>query len=190
MKIKLIGIGIAVLFLAAAVVTVNIQTKKIDRLNTENARLEHNNLFLMADINQNGTLYLKEKEINSKLLAERDSLSEALKIRPKQILKIVTNTLTERDTVRVPVYVQSVSVDTWELSDTGKCFIYDADLYLENNKMEVWRSNFEYNNKTTEVNYYKRPFNFWFIHLGKKKYFREITPTCGESITKEINFIK
>jgi len=188
-KVKTGLIIFAVLFLAGAVVTVNIQTKKIKRLKSENTRLDNNNYQLMSDNRKQTNLVLKEKEVTGKLKKERDSLAKSLQIKPKQIEKIITIQNIVHDTVKISVPVEIVSKGVWNISDSDKCFQWHAKAVLKGDSLNINRTLFFYNNKTIEVFWQKRPFNFLFIHLGKPKNYQQISSECGEVIIKSFQFI-
>jgi len=189
-NIKLILIGIAVLFFATAIVTVNIQAKKIKERDKEIARIQLNNIQLMAENKQKTTLVLKERELTGKVLAERDSLAERLKIRPKEILKVITETIIQTDTVikKVPVYIAEQNF--WKIKDAGPCFKWQADAFLKDDSLSVNRTLFSYSNKTTDVYFKERPRKFLFIRYGKWQYKQKIDSECGGISTREIQFIK
>src|SRR5512135_447495 len=96
-KFKLILIGFSVVLLFGLVATVNIQIKLLKKRNADICRLTENYNQLMRDDLKTTTLFVKEKELTRKLKAERDSLAKALRIRPKDIEKIVYVTTTIRD---------------------------------------------------------------------------------------------
>lgn len=189
-NIKYYLIGITVLFLVAAVVTVNIQSKKINRLQTDNFRLEGNQFALLEDTKAQTTLFLKQKEITGQLLKERDSLAKALKIPPKQVEKISYNTITVHDSIDKPVLVFIAGQNFWKIKDKDKCFTWEADAFLLNDSLSVKRTDFSYQNKTTEIYYRKRPYHIWFIKYGKWIYKQKIDATCGNSTIKVFNFTK
>ena len=189
-NIKLILTGIAVLFLAAVVVTVKIQAKKIKAQKEEIARVQLNNMQLMGENRQKTTLVLRKDEINGKLKVTIDSLSKVLRIKPKQIERIITNTVIQKDTVikKVPVYISGQNF--WKIKDSGPCFKWQADAFILDDSLSVNRTLFFYNNKTTEVYFKERPFRFLFIKYGKWQFKQKIDSECGGISTKEIQFIK
>lgn len=189
-NIKLYLIGFAVLFLITAVVTVNIQAKKIKAQKAEIERVQANNMQLMAENRRQTTLFLTEKEITGKLSHERDSLAKALKIRVKEITKIVYVDVITRDTIKVPVYVTIAGKDIWKIADAGECFKWSGNAFKTGDSLKVERTLFEYSNRTTEVYYKQRPFKFLFIRWGKWVYKADIKSECGNPVQKTINFIR
>ena len=190
MKLKFIAIGLVVLFIAGLTVTVNIQQTQIKKKDAENARLQFNQLELSKENTELTSLTLRKDEVIGRYKITLDSLSEAYEVKPKQIVRYIERVITEKVTDTVRVYVTEVNQDNWLLSDTGKCFIYEADVYLTNQNLEVWRSNFEYENTTTDVYYKIRPRKFLFLKFGKWQYRHDVNSECGESYTKEVTFIK
>lgn len=189
-KIKIYLIGGAALFLMATAVTVNIQRKVIKKRNAEIARIAANNSQLMQDNAQTTTLYLVEKEVTGRLKMERDSLAKSLNIKPKQIEKIVYVVNSTHDTVIVEVPVIYQEANRWQISDTGKCYIWQGVAFLRDDSLKIQRTLFEYNNHTIETFYRKRPYKFLFIRFGKWRYHQKIDAECGSVQVKSINFSK
>lgn len=180
----------AVLFVGAAVVTVNIQTKKIKALKADNLRIENNQFALMSDARQQTNLYLREKEVTGKLKHERDSLAKSLNIKPKFIEKIVYIDNSTHDTVKVPVPSQITGKDSWKITDGNECFKWAANALKQGDSLKVTRTLFEYDNRITQTFYKKRPYKFLFIRYGKWQYLQKIDATCGNSTIQTFNFSK
>lgn len=189
-NLKLYLIGVVILFLAGTVITVNLQAKKIKRIEADNFRLESNQYQLMADARTQTNLFLKEKEINGILHQERDSLANSLQIKPKQVLKIVYETQTIHDTILKPVQVFIQGQNFWKIKDQDKCFTWQADAFLKNDSLEINRTLFDYHNKVTDVYYRKRPHKFLCFHFGKYQNFNQKSSECGNTVTNIFNFIK
>lgn len=189
-KIKLIIIGIVILFVASLVITINVQIKKINSLELDNLRLGYNQNQLNDTITNLTVLTLTQKETIGKYAQQRDSALKALHLKPKQVLKIITNTITETIHDTIPVPVNIVTDNVWKITDTGKCFVYKADILLLDDSLSVYRTDFIYQNKTTEVFFKVRPHKFLFIRWGKWDYKRDISSECGQSKVEDITFIK
>jgi len=189
-KVKTGLIIFAVLFLAGAVVTVNIQTKKIKRLKSENTRLDNNNYQLMSDNRKQTNLVLKEKEVTGKLKKERDSLAKSLQIKPKQIEKIIYLDNSTHDTVKVPVPVTITGKNEWLLRDSTKCLKIVYNVKLKGDSLIAERQLLEDNNRIIETFYRIRPHKFLFIKYGKWVYRQKIDSECGETTEKIFTFIK
>jgi hypothetical protein len=185
MNPKLIGIGIIVLLIFGMGVTIGIQTKKIKAQDNKIVRLADNIDQLLQENVTQTALILTQKEITGKVSLQRDSLANALKIRPKQVTKYIDRVITEviRDTIEVKVVKQIDS--TYFISDKDKCFTWEGIAIIERGDMEVKRLLFEYKNEIADVFFWKRK---WF--LAKKKYYQQTIQTCGESKTLEVSIIK
>lgn len=187
-KVKYYLIGVAVLFLIGAVVTVNIQKNKIKLLNSENERLSGNNYQLFTNVRNQEQLFLREKELSKVLIQQRDSLSRTLRIAPKQVISIKYETQTIHDTVNKMVFVEKVAQNFWHISDNDKCWTWKGNAILNDDSLNIVRTSFDYKNKVTET-YYKKAPHLWFIRLGKWKYYTDKKPECGELVTQEFHFI-
>jgi len=188
-RLKLILIGIAILIIASAFVTVNIQAKKIAKLNSENARLESNNFQLMADGREQTNLYLRQREITGKIKLERDSIAKALKIKPKYIDRIITIDLSTHDTVKVPIPVIISGKNEWNFTDSSKCLKIAYNAKLIGDSLKVVRTSLDNDNKITQVFYKKRPHRFIF-RFGKWQYLQKISSDCDGVKYQNIVFEK
>lgn len=189
-KIKTYLIIAAFLFLAAAVITVNVQAKKLIKLRADNFRLEGNQFSLMSDARQQTNLYLKEHEVTGRLKRSRDSLAAALKVKPKQIEKIVYIDNSTHDTIPKEVPVYMTGTGGWKITDGNDCFKWSANAFLRGDSLKVERILFENNNRITQTFYRKRPYRFLFIKYGKWNYLQKISSTCGSSTIETFNFSK
>lgn len=190
MKLKTILIGAVILFVISAVVTANILLKQNKKLKAENERVQNNNFQLMQEKLEYSNLLIKEKEVTGDLRLKVDKLAKDLRVKPKFINKIVYVTVTDIDTIlkEVPVFV--VSKDFWHITDTGKCFTYDADIKLLNDLISVKRTGFIYTDSTTTVYYRKRPNKFLWFPVGKRVNYVQVSSKCGQGKVSEFNFIK
>lgn len=188
MKLKTILIGIAILFVASAFVTANILIKENRNLKTEIQRTQNNNFQLMQEGLKYSSLLVKEREVTGKLRKERDEIAEKLKIKPKFIDKIVYVTTTETDTVIKEVPVTVVSKDFWHVSDTGKCFTWDADIKLLNDILHVNRTGYA-NTDSVSMTYYRKRLNkFLWFSVGKRVNYVQVDSKCGDSKVQEFTF--
>lgn len=185
---KLLIIKISAVVLICVIVF--YQFKKIQNQNVNISRLENN---WNQQIVKNSTivnLLLSEQEQSGQLTRSKDSLSKLLQIKPRQIQKIVYITINETDTIKVNVPVYHINKNEWILRDSGSCFKYVSNLKLSGDSLKAIRQLFEYNNKTTEVFYKKRPYKFLFIKYGRWRYLQSLTSECGSAQEKNIQFIK
>ena len=185
-KIKLYGILILVGFLAVAVVGYNVQQKTIKRLRDKNERLTQNMESLLDDNANLEHLRLSKDEVIGNIKRERDSLAEALKIRPKQIIRYIDRVITQHDTIIKEIPVKVVNDTTWLLNDSERCWDYKANVVLSDNLLSAKRLEFSYHNSIVDVFYWRRTFPI----IGKKKFYQDSKPSCGSVSTKEIEFIK
>jgi hypothetical protein len=170
--------------------TIKIQSHQLKKINAERSRLESNQSDLLTENGELSVLSLRKDEVIGRYIRERDSLSEVLKIKPKQIIQVRYETIIqeEHDTIRVPVEI--ITDHFWRISDTGNCFSWRADAFLRDDSLKISRTVFDYANKTTYTYYKKRPNKFLFIRFGKWEYLTNIVPECGEAKTEIINFLK
>lgn len=189
-KVKNYGLIVLGIFLLILAAQNRIQSKRIANREADIARLEGNQIQLLDDAKQQTVLYLTEKERTVKLNRTVDSLAKALKIKPKQVDKIIYIENTTRDTVKISVPTDLIEKDYWYIQDSSKCFKWAGNAYLMAGELNVERTLFEYNNRTTEVFYRKRPHKFLFIHYGKWQNLQEISSECGSVQVKTFNFIK
>jgi hypothetical protein len=178
------------LFLLITIFQLNQKQKRLQFANSEKQRYFNNWIASQKEVANNSVQVYRQKEITGNLRLQIDSLGKILKVKPKEIEKIVEKTITIRDTIRVPVPVQPNGQDSWLITDVGKCFKWEGDVYLRDDSLKVWRSSFDYHNKTTDVFYRKRPKHFLFIKFGRWQNLHETSSECGEVITKEFNFLK
>jgi hypothetical protein len=189
-KFKLIGIGLLVVILIGMSITISITRASNKKLKAENSRLANNELQLLADNIHIRELILKKEEVTGKLRIERDSLAAALKIKPKQIEKIIYINNVIHDTTTVSVDLKNFGVGEWLLRDSSECFKYVSKLVLRGDSFSGKRQLFEYTNKTTQTFYKKRPHKFLFIKYGRWQYLQKIDATCGEVTFQSFTFLK
>ena len=189
MKIKTVIIALVVIFITGLLFKVRIQSGRIDRLETDNTRMDSNIRNLLYENIQITNLVLSQREVTGKVKRERDSLALIVKVKPKQITKIVTITNTVHDTIPVPVPSIITGVDKWFITDSGNCWKWAANAFKQGDSLKVERTLFEYNNKTTQTFYKKAP-HIWFIRIGKWRYLQRISSNCGEPKLQSIEFIK
>jgi len=188
-KTKAIIYGVIVLLFFSMGVTIQVLSRKYKAEKADKERLWQNNLNLTAENKQYSKIvYTKDEFIQ--LLS--DSLKTALKsleIKPKEVTKIVYRYIIDIDTVDRPVFVDYKKTH-WMLSDTGKCFIWNGMAFLSDTTLKVTRTDFVYENQTTDYFYAVRPKKFLFIRYGKKIVKQITVPKCGESSEKVIEILK
>ena len=182
-------IGTLIVFLLLLAWQFQLVNKRYKQEKADRIRLEENVKQLLAEKQQDIALILTQKEITGKVLKERDSLANALKIRPKQIIKYVDRIIREKTTDTIEVEVNSLTDITWKLSDGDKCWKWEADAELIDFDLNINRTLFEYSNKTSEVYWFERK-RILFFRIGKKQYFQKSMPQCGTVSTRSIEIKK
>lgn len=164
---------------------------KIKKQKAEITRIEANNIQLLQENIQYANYILRDNEVIGKLRHEKDSIAEALRIKPKQIEKIKYETITVHDSIDRPVPVYIAGKNFWQISDTiNKCTVYKADIFLTDDSLTVKRTDFFNQNKVTNVHFRQRPHRFLFIRWGKWVNLQQTSSECGEIKTVQFEFIK
>jgi hypothetical protein len=189
-KFKWYLIAAGVLILISFTIWFNIVLKQNKTLKLENNRLSNNQTALIARNSNYEKLVLTYKEAQRQNIIRIDSLSKLIKVKPKEITKVVEKTIVQLDTVERLIQTNIITKDVWKLSDSGKCFEWGGIAKLIDDSLKVTRTLFNYHNKTDDIFWEHRKFNFWFIHLGKKQTYQQSTSECGTSKTIEINIIR
>ncbi|HBI36890.1 MAG TPA: hypothetical protein DDY71_04545 [Spirochaetia bacterium] len=188
-KVKAIIIGSIILIFFSMGVTIQVLSRKYRAEKADKERLWQNNLELSAkDRQYSKIIYSKDEFIQ----IQSDSLKQALndlKIKPKEVIKIIYRTITDIDTIDREVFVDYRKTH-WMVSDTGKCFTWSAMAFLSDTTLKVTRTDFSYENQTTDYFYQSRPKKFLFIRYGKKKVRQVTVPKCGNSTEKVIEILK
>lgn len=185
-KLKLyIYLAIAI-FVLLLIIYSNAQQKVIQRNRIEIERLKDNIDNLLQENASLTVINLQKDEITGRIKRERDSLAEALKIKPRQVIKYVDRIIYQHDTIVKIVEVKRLSDTSFYLTDKDKCWRWEGIAILENKELEVKRLLFDYHNEVFDLYYFKRKFPV----LGRKIYFHEIQQKCGGNYTREINFVK
>jgi len=167
-----------------------LQKKSIERKDKEIAKLDFSYSQLLDESNNNSYLYVTEKQVTGKLLRERDSLAAALKIKPKQIDKIIYLTNTVHDTVPVPVFIEKEGPNFWKVTDKGPCHLSKFDVLLHADTLQMIRTLHENTDSITQAFYRGRPYKFLGIKFGKWRNLQQITSKCGEPIVRTFEFSK
>lgn len=188
-KITRFVIGGLIIFLVLVAWQGYSSYKALVKARQEIERLKLNQQQLLAEKQQETYLLLTQKELTGKVLAERDSLAKALKIRPKEIIKFVDRIITEHDTVITEVESTWLKDMSWHLTDGDKCWKWEADAQLDGNDLNVNRTLFDYRNKSSEVYWWQRR-KFIGLKIGRKEYYQKVLPECGEMTVRSIEIKK
>ena len=186
MRTKIIIAGII------AVLTLSVWTLFVQNKNLKQERnIQASNVNeLLAEKAQRTALILSYEQAQGISTLKIDSLSNALKIKPKTIIKTVEKLVVVHDTTIKEVQVLVLGKDKWQISDQDKCWTWKGTASLQNDSLKVDRVLFDYHNKTTDIYYWQRTKHCWFIKYGKKKTFMKSSSECGESYTREISISK
>ena len=186
-KIYLIIAGVLIFFSMG--ITIQILSRKYKAEKADRERLWSNNLNLTAENRQYTKLIYSKDEFIHLI---NDSLKTALKslrIKPKEVTKIIYRTITDTDTVDQPIFIDYRKTH-WMIADTGKCFIWLGMALVSDTTLKVTRTDFNYSNNTVDYFYQSRPHRFLFIHWGKKKIRQVTVPKCGDVYEKVIEILK
>jgi hypothetical protein len=190
-KVKAIAIFVAAVIFVSMGIALKIYIQKYQQEKADRERLWSNNLQLFAENRQYIKLVYSKDEFIRVMSDSLRSALDSLKIKPKQVNKIVYRTITEKDTVVKEVPVVQTSYHTWLVSDTGKCFIWSGNVtILSEDSVNVKRTAFSYHNETADYFYQTRPHKFLFIRWGKKTIKQVTVPKCGTAREKVIEIIK
>jgi len=185
-KIKLYIYLAVFIFVLALIMYSNAQHKIIQRSREQIERLKDNIDNLLQENATLITINLQKEEVTGRIKKERDSLAAALKIKPRQVIQYIDRIIYQHDTVIKIVEVKKISDTSFYLTDADKCWKWEGLAIIENKELEVKRLLFDYHNEIFDLYYYKRKFPL----IGKKIYFHQVRQQCGESYTKEVNFVK
>lgn len=189
-KVKAIIFGVLVLLFFGMGVAIQ-QLAKSNKANKDRGdRLWNNILNYKADSAQYLYEIYTQKEF-TRVISDslRDAL-DSLKIRPKEVQKIIYRYITDIDTVEKPVYVYPEIKNNWLITDTGQCFVWKAKAILTDTTLNVKRTEFSYHNSTTDYYYVVRPHKFLCFRWGKKQIKRVAVPKCGTASESIIEVIK
>lgn len=193
-----IYIGIALLIFGLAVWG-NEMRRAYVRERAKSERLANNQKQLLLEVNNYMRLTLTQKEMLASITIEQDSLIRLLKIKPKQIERIVQRVHIEIDTTGKGQLLASndslykvirEGVDrSYPFFDHEGCFTFAGKVVISDGlTLEVTRR--EYKNRATEIAYIEREKKFLFIHYGKWQGKLFVSNECGEDIVKEVDVIK
>jgi len=190
-KIKIALTIAALLSIAGLWINLSIANTRLKKERADNVRLVSNQIQLTGDYRQVTNQVYRLQELNGELRRSIERLADSLKVKPKYITRIEYRTITDIDTVNVPVYVNPLSKDTWAIQDTGKCFIWSGKAKLTGEDLHILRTDFKYSNKLTEVYYRKRAKKLLgFIPIGKRINYHSVSSECGEPRVESFEFIK
>ena len=172
------------------IIIIGYMFNQIEKLKAEKETQLSNVSQLLLEKAKHTSLILSYKQAQGIATLKIDSLSNALKIKPKTIERTIEKIVTVHDTTvkEVPVYI--LGNDRWLISDQDKCWSWKGIAILNNDSLKISRTSFDYTNKTTDIYFWERTKKFWIIRYGKKKTYVKTSSDCGESFTREIDIRK
>lgn len=177
-KVKLITLIAVIILIGVLASGLQVYVKKYKLEKIERERLWSNNLQLQAAGRQQLALIYTQQEFARIISDSLKRALDSLKIKPKQVVKVIYRTLTDIDTVNHIVYVDYRKTH-WLVSDTGNCFIWSGMAFLSDTALKVTRTDFKYENSLPELYWTERPHHFLFVKWGKRKVKHIITSKCG-----------
>lgn len=177
-KVKIILIIAGILLFFSMGVTIQTLSKKYKAEKADKERLWNNNMQLQAEKRTQLALIYTQKEFTRLISDSLKHALDSLKIKPKQVIKIIYRTLTDIDTVNHTVFVDYRKTH-WLVSDTGNCFVWSGMAFLSDTTLKVTRTDFKYENSLPELYWTERPHRFLFIKWGKRKVKHITSPKCG-----------
>lgn len=199
MKSKLTIYGIIALLLFTLMATSVHYRQKYLQEKADKIRLSHNQQQLLDEGNQYKRVIVTLKELNQSLTHAQDSLLQELKIKPRQVERIV-----EREHYAIDTTVTRFLLATndslkrvieekihrdYDFADTSGCFVFAGSVSIDNG-LQLIISNREYLNHSTEIAYLEREKKFWFIRYGPWSAKMFIDNDCGSDIVKEIKVLR
>lgn len=170
--------GLIIIFLSLFSVVV-VLGKRLSVAKMEISRLESNSDQLRDSTRQHLALILTLREFLSIDTLKIDSLSKALKIRPKTILQYVSVEKRIHDTVTVKVPVIPTANGSFWVMDSTKCWTWGGFVDINGDSVSVTRKLFDYHDRIEQMFFWEREKRFLFIHFGKKRYYQKTSSECG-----------
>lgn len=167
-------------------VTICIQQNVITKKDAKIVRLTDNVGNLMDENANLIVLNVTESELKGEYLKERDSLANLLKVRPKQVIRYITTTIIQHDTITEYIPVVQKTDTSWAFTDNGECYVYKGEVNLSDNILSVKRTEYFSTNKLSYAFYWYRKFPI----VGKKRYTQEVFSSCGDSYTNDVTIVK
>jgi len=170
--------GLILLFLSLVFVVV-VMERRLSAAKMELKRVEINYGQLNDSTRQHLALILTLREILSIDTLKIDSLSKALKIRPKTILQYVNIEKKVHDTVEVMIPVVEAAKGRYWVLDSTKCWKWGGYINISGDSISVTRKLFDYHDRIEQMFFWERERKFLFIHFGKKRYYQKTSSECG-----------
>lgn len=180
--------GIAILIIALAAWG-SITHKKLVRARADNIRYEYNQQQLLDQAERYKRLAVTRAQLLEGMTVRQDSLIRALKIKPKQIERVVERHHYHIDTVPEIVYIAALKEGDYPFIDKSTCFTFGGSIKVTDS-LQLTVDRREYHNRTTEIAYLEREKKILFIRYGPWRAKLHIDNECGEDLVKELTVVK
>jgi hypothetical protein len=170
--------GLIIIFISLFSVVV-VLGKRLNAANREINRLEMNNAQQIDSTRRHLALILTLKELLSIDTLKIDSLSKALKIRPKTILQYVNVETKVHDTIPKIIKTYLTANGSWWAVDSTKCWSWAGFVNINPDSVWLERKSFVFEDKSESVFFWERERRFLFIHFGKKRYYQKTSSKCS-----------
>lgn len=164
----------------------------------ENIRYRYNQQQLLDQVNAYKILTVTRDELIASMTREQDSLLHELKIKPKQVDRIVerwhysvdttgrTKLMASNDSLRF-IIENNLGRD-YPFLDKEGCFVFGGSVSVGDGlRLSVDRR--EYLNRSTEIAYVERENRFWFVRWGPWRAKIYVDNECGSDTVKELTVI-
>jgi hypothetical protein len=191
-KAQLIIYGLIFVLIVVLVATVNIQIKQIRTLSATAERLENNQKAIMVN-SENYLVKQDLSEFKSTLSPRIDSIIHELKVKPKNVERIVERYYFHTDSIIKEYYPEPIDINgsiKYPFIDTTQCFTFGGNLKIVDQKPAIEVNLRKYEDDAVDVYYRERSKKFWFIRYGKWKTERQTMSNCGDTNIKEIEIIR
>jgi len=199
MKTKLYFYGAIVLLILGLAAWGSYTRKQLIKAKAENIRYANNQQQLLDQVNDFKRIIVSRRELIESLTTKQDSLIRELKIKPKQVERVVERIHYTIDTVQttkllasndsLKMIINNNLSREYPFIDQEGCFTFGGFVGINNGlKLQVQRR--EYLNRSTEIAYIERSKKFLFIRYGPWKGRLYIDNECGEDQIKELAVIK
>lgn len=199
MKIKnilYIFTGVALFYFAAQSAWLS---KSLKRARAEIERLEYNQSQLLDEVDDYKRISLTRAELIASLTSRQDSLLRALKVKPKQVEKIVERWHHSVDTTQkaqllasndsLKKIIDDKIARDYPFIDKEGCFLFAGSVSIDDGlSLAVTRR--EYTNRSTEIAYLERSRRFLFIRYGPWRARLHINNECGDDQVIELVVVK
>lgn len=184
-----------IIALLAALAYIGFQQNRISKVKEDRDRHEHNyNELNNSTKKQIQQLKLTKKEFEQQYKDSIKHLTDSLKIKQKRVIKYITNTIVDYDTMYVEVPVIKLSDSTYQFNDNSGCFDITGNVtgrFIGGPQVSIIEKS--YINKTEYLVHQENKYKFFLKNWLKKdsKINKlEVIPECGKVFYKEVEIVK